>query len=237
MKPQACICDFGFSTFTSTVSFAVSVTRGECTGTFSHMAPELLYPEKYGLRDCRLSEEADVYAFGMVVYEVLTGRTPFAVEKLRQLDIILRVMMGKRPRKPERTGEIGFGEGTWELVQRCWDQDRVRRPTMDEISNHFNEVVGNSSMVPPGPTMSAYEPASPVVSEHDSGSRGSGQCLVYAYIPGQISSRTTPTARLSIPSQRRASDVQKPSLFERLGAHIKGRRPSLRLGAPRSPPP
>ncbi|KAF9641818.1 kinase-like protein, partial [Thelephora ganbajun] len=75
--PQACISDFGFSTLTPTMSFVMPASMDECKGTWSHMAPELLHPEKFGLRDGRVSKQADIYAFGMVVYEVLTGRFPF----------------------------------------------------------------------------------------------------------------------------------------------------------------
>jgi serine/threonine protein kinase len=40
-------------------------------GNTEWMAPELLSPEKYGLDRRIASKEADIYAFGMVVYEVL----------------------------------------------------------------------------------------------------------------------------------------------------------------------
>jgi len=248
------------------MSLAVSVTGEGCKGTWSHMAPELLNPEIFGLRTSRVSKEADVYAFGMIVYEVLTGRPPFSAEKRRQPEIVFRVLEGKRPRKPEKAGDIGFGRGTWDLVQQCWNQDRGERPTVEKISKHFQRVARNSSTVPPGPTTSAYEPEAPAASEPDSG-RNFGQCLLQAYTPDQTSSRTTFTARLFIQSSQRgasvlqqtrltanfmsggnihtsftAPDVQmqtitaKPSLFERLGARIMGRRSAFRLDAPKSPP-
>jgi len=36
------------------------------------MAPELLVPPKFGLDMCTPSKEADIYAMGMVIYEVRT---------------------------------------------------------------------------------------------------------------------------------------------------------------------
>ena len=95
-----------------------------------------------------------MYAFGMVVYEVLTGLPPF--RKTRHYEVILLVMEGKRPWKPEKAGDIGFGGGTWELIQQCWNQERGERPTVEQVSEHFQRVAENSSIVPPGPTTSAY---------------------------------------------------------------------------------
>ena len=34
------------------------------------MSPELLYPKKYGLKECRPTKPSDCYALGMVIYEV-----------------------------------------------------------------------------------------------------------------------------------------------------------------------
>ena len=139
------------------------------------MAPELLYPKKFGLPTCRVSKEADVYAFGMVVYEVLTGRSPFGAEKRRQQEIMFRVIDGKRPGKPEKAEDIGFGGGTWELIQQCWNPNCGERPTMEKISKHFRGVAETSSVVPPGPTTLICEAEAPIASEPDSGSKDFSQ--------------------------------------------------------------
>lgn len=57
------------------------------------MPPELLFPEKFGLRACEVSKQTYIYAFGMAIYEVLTGRPPpFGVEKCQHPEIILRAL-------------------------------------------------------------------------------------------------------------------------------------------------
>ena len=95
----------------------------------------------------------------MVVYEVLTGRPPFGMR--RHQEIISLVLEGKRPRKPENAGEIGFGEGTWQLFQQCWE-----RPMAEHVSENFQHVAENSSIVLPRPTISAYSEAeAPTASE------------------------------------------------------------------------
>ena len=149
----------------------------ECKGTWSHMAPELIVPHKFGLPDGRVSKQADIYAFGMVVYEVLTGRPPFGTGGRRQAEIMLRVTEGERPGRPERAGEIGFGEGTWELVQRCWNPGRDERPTAKRILEHFRRVARTTTVVPPGPTISAREAEHVTASESFSGSEDFCQYL------------------------------------------------------------
>jgi hypothetical protein len=40
-------------------------------GTTSFMAPQLLVPSKFGLEKCTPTKEADIYAMGMTLYQVL----------------------------------------------------------------------------------------------------------------------------------------------------------------------
>jgi len=153
------------------MSFAMPVDGDECKSTLFYVAPELLYPEKFGLRACRVSKQADIYALGMVIYEVLTGRPPFGAEKRRHPKVMQRVMEGKRPSEPENAEDIGFGGGTWELTQQCWHHDRKKRPTVEKISKHFEHVTITSSIIRPGPTIPA--------SESDRYSRVFGWCLLH----------------------------------------------------------
>lgn len=143
----------------------------ECKSTSFYVAPELLHPEKFGLGAHRISKQADIYAFGMIIYEVLTGRPPFGAEKNRHPKVMQRVMEGKRPRKPENAEDIGFGGGTWELTQQCWHHDRKKRPTAEKLSRHFQDVRTTSPTILPGPTTPA--------SESDGYFRVFGRCLLH----------------------------------------------------------
>jgi len=69
------------------------------------MAPELLLPTKFGLEKGVPSKEADVYAFGMTIYQVLSGKRPFLPRKKAR--IICAVIFGERPAKPENAEELG----------------------------------------------------------------------------------------------------------------------------------
>ena len=122
-------------------------------GTPPYMAPELIFPPKFGLDRVRLSKEADIYAFGMVVYEIVTGVRPFGIENLRAEVAMWDATDGRRPMKPVNAGDIGFGQGVWELVEECWSGDRTRRPTAGDVRRHLSAVAPRSPIVHAGPVV------------------------------------------------------------------------------------
>jgi serine/threonine protein kinase len=89
----------------------------------NHMAPELL---RYG----KASTAADVYSFGIMMWELLTGQVAF---KGWQWGAILEhVALGDSPGRlpvPE-----GAPEGYLLLMEACWGQDPAKRPAFSEVS-------------------------------------------------------------------------------------------------------
>lgn len=146
-------------------SFSMS-TRGmnPFGGTTPYMAPELIYPIKFGLKRSQLSKEGDIYAIGMVVYEVVTGVRPFGLENFREQQMVYAILDGMRPEKPENTEDIGFGRGIWEMVEKCWNQDRTRRPDTGDLRRRLTLAASWSSPVPPGRTIAL--PQTPDFSTH-----------------------------------------------------------------------
>ena len=150
--PRACLSDFGFSAPAQTNSFPIS-TRGMNLGggTPPYMAPELMYPSKFGLRGPQLSREADIYSFGMAMYEVVTGIRPFGAEGMRYEELMFVVMEGGRPAKPDDAETVGFRNGLWDLVEQCWSQDRTQRPNTLDVRLRLRVAAPMAPTVPPGP--------------------------------------------------------------------------------------
>ena len=114
------------------------------------MAPELMYPSRFGLHTSQVSREGDIFAFGMAMYEVVTGVRPFGVEGMRVEELMFVVMEGKRPARPEDLETAGFGNGVWDLVEMCWSQDRTQRPKTWDVRLRLTVAASMSSPVPPG---------------------------------------------------------------------------------------
>ncbi|KAG0586745.1 hypothetical protein KC19_2G113700 [Ceratodon purpureus] len=112
----------------------IYVADFECSigviGTGFWRAPEILQAikdKKIHERPEVFSREADVYAYGMTCYEILTGKLPFENHPLRDYSIVLN---GGRPDLPEYVED-------WmhELVTRCWDDNPSKRPLFKDILN------------------------------------------------------------------------------------------------------
>ena len=66
------VTDFGLSKSEALATAATQATAGgDAKGTPAYMAPELLQHNIF-------TEKGDVYAYGMIVFEVLTGDTPWS---------------------------------------------------------------------------------------------------------------------------------------------------------------
>ena len=99
--------------------------------TIPWMGPELLYPEKFGLKHRHPTLGSDRYAMGMVIYEVLSGQPPFST--CRDVEIIVLVLEGKRPERPRRDVGKLFADGVWETLELCWEEQPEKRPNARQI--------------------------------------------------------------------------------------------------------
>ena len=128
------LADFGSTRITTT---PVEMSSKE-QGTASFTAPELLFPTDFGLKKGVPSKEADIYALGMTVYQVLTGKCPFF--PMREAEVTHAVALGERPRKPENAESIGMTGVVWDLLRECWKENRTTRPTIVEVLKGFCEI-------------------------------------------------------------------------------------------------
>nr|CAD1834182.1 unnamed protein product [Ananas comosus var. bracteatus] len=106
-----------------------TLVSGGIRGTIPWMAPELFSCTKN-----MVTEKVDVYSFGIVMWELLTGEEPY--ENLRSDEIIAGIIKGDlRPKVPS------WCDPAWKsLMERCWSSDPEARPSFSEIAKELRDV-------------------------------------------------------------------------------------------------
>ncbi|CAM6044415.1 unnamed protein product, partial [Sphagnum compactum] len=95
-------------------------------GTGFWRPPEVLKAVKERITPT-FTAAVDVYSFGMVCYELLTGYIPFECEGVRRTDYDA-VLSGGRPKLPDY-----LSPGMTQLLLKCWHHDPCQRPGWHEI--------------------------------------------------------------------------------------------------------
>lgn len=106
------------------------------------MGPELLIPTKFGLTESIPTKQSDCYALGMVIYEVLSGLKPFA--PFEGPALLLKVLDGERPERPDGSQGVGFTDNIWWLLERCWSFHPDDRPRLKTVLRCLQESTSSS---------------------------------------------------------------------------------------------
>lgn len=133
------VCDFNLSRMLHDRTSLVNSGNPNSPGW---QAPEMLAGERYG-------KAADVFSFGVILWELVTLKEPWREEaegKPYLYYIMNNVIEGKRlefpsveaiePVLPE-VGEVIA------LAQSCWHQLAVQRPTMSEVASRLREIIAS----------------------------------------------------------------------------------------------
>jgi cyclophilin family peptidyl-prolyl cis-trans isomerase len=85
------------------------------------------------------SKPADVFAFAMLAVEVFSGRVPFG--NMKNESVVIQIASGKRPAKPQAAEQLGLTAEMWKFIEKCWNANPSKRPTIDEVVSAWEGFV------------------------------------------------------------------------------------------------
>lgn len=129
--PSLKVADFGLSKQKWGREFVSGVR--DLRGTLPYMAPELVSDPE------RVSEKADVWSLGMVLWEMLTRQVPFT--HLTPQQIIAGLMVGNlQPEVPD------WCEQEWRLaMESCWEVNPDHRPSLRDLARRLELIIEHAA--------------------------------------------------------------------------------------------
>jgi serine/threonine-protein kinase len=128
----------GMFEFVKVVDFGIANVEGGVGGTKMICGtPEYMAPEQ--ARALPPDPRDDVYAFGCLMYQVLTGDVPFTAPSIQKV-LLMHMQQPVQPPR-ERRPDLDIPPGAEEVVMRAMEKTRERRfQSMDELGAALDAV-------------------------------------------------------------------------------------------------
>ena len=127
------LLDFGIAKLGATVTRSPKTRTGLVMGTPLYMAPEQC------LGSSSVSAKVDVYALGVLFFELLTGQPPFTAES----DLVVLNMHVTRPAPSVHEYLPTISSGTATLIGNMLEKEPKKRPSTGEVTQLL-QLMGSS---------------------------------------------------------------------------------------------
>ena len=128
------ILDFGLARVLDT---SQNLTAGLAVGTPAYMAPEQVRGDK-------LDHRADLYACGVLLFELLTGKKPFQSERDDPIEVCKMHLSDPIPRLDSKLPGVDFGELEAVVTKALAKRARKRFASAEEYAAALDAAVGRT---------------------------------------------------------------------------------------------
>lgn len=130
---NAYLADFGFS---KRIKIGEDFNQSQYCGTLIYMAPEIDQKMHYDYK-------VDVYAFGILMYEIVTGEDPYPELENKNIDIEEFIQKVKENNYRPKFDDM-VKKSIKNLILSCLSNDPNERPSFDEIFNKLSYKIYES---------------------------------------------------------------------------------------------
>ncbi|RIA79189.1 kinase-like domain-containing protein, partial [Glomus cerebriforme] len=99
---------------------ALENTKKSVYGVLPYIAPEILRGQNY-------TKAADIYSFGIIMYEVCSGLPPYH-DVSHDINLAMKICQGLRPRFNNKVPQLIV-----HLIKCCLDENPLNRPSASEV--------------------------------------------------------------------------------------------------------
>ena len=155
-RGQVKVLDFGLAKASSDLGIAGADTAsmlslpGMLVGTVPYMSPEQVRCEE-------LDRRSDIFSFGAVLYELLSGRRPFEAKSIAE---VVSAILTVDPPPIGRSSLAHSGAGEERLIRKCLEKDAAQRyqtigdliPDLQQLRREYESGHVSPAIVTPAPT-------------------------------------------------------------------------------------
>jgi hypothetical protein len=122
-----------------------AVSRVDVDSFFHGAAPELIEPQRFRLINTVATTASDVYAFGVLAFEVSTGHVHLSNSQTKWRQVfagrvpfhdkgtVAGVYSMSKGRRPSRPDHAQLTDHVWKTIKGCWKSNPTKRHTMAEV--------------------------------------------------------------------------------------------------------
>ncbi|KAK9284901.1 hypothetical protein L1049_024082 [Liquidambar formosana] len=124
------VADFGVSKLLKVANTVKEDRSVICHETsWRYAAPEVFKNEEYDTK-------VDVFSFALILQEMIEGCPPFSTRQ--ENEAAKAYVANERP--PFRAPTKFYGHGLKELIEECWSEKPIQRPTFRQIINRLEDI-------------------------------------------------------------------------------------------------